>query len=457
MEFILLWGFYILTFYAFLPGIISRLFGFRVFQKGRSDRNLALTFDDGPDPVYTPQLLDLLKKYNAKATFFVVGIHAEKYPELLTRMHEEGHLIGIHNYVHKSNWLMRPKTVKRQISKTSDIIESVTGKRATYYRPPWGIVNLFDYGNLGHLQIILWSVLFGDWRKKVGVDRLYKRMMKRCRGGEVLLLHDCGLTFGADREAPANMLAALERFLLQAKARDLQCIRIDELIRETDQERASNPSWLRRGIVRMWFLYERAFHLAFGLKTTNCEDPVFHFRVRPYHGKSMMLDDGIELKHDDLILELHFDNRRLYDIGRRSRTSMQLAIQMIRSVEKTLPELAEYVLDHPELRVNVKALYGVSMINRGPEQFGFTVRDMSNGLFSWMTKKYLRLLMSVIHPQGKRRLRQHAEQMIPKVMTMSVETLIERYGKTRNYTFESRTADRMILLDQGVENMPHPL
>lgn len=77
-------------------------------------------------------------------------------------MDDEGRLIGIHNYVHKSNRLMRPKTVKRQIRKTSDIIKLVIGKRINYYRPPWGIVNLFDYGNLGYLRIILWLALFRD-------------------------------------------------------------------------------------------------------------------------------------------------------------------------------------------------------------------------------------------------------------------------------------------------------
>ncbi|MGG4395614.1 polysaccharide deacetylase family protein [Paenibacillus thiaminolyticus] len=456
MEIILLWCFYILTFYAFLPGVISRLFGFRVFQKGRSDSKLGLTFDDGPDPEYTPQLLDLLKKYNAKATFFVVGIHAEKHPELLKRMSDEGHLIGIHNYVHKSNWLMRPKTVKQQIRKTSDIIMSATGQRSHYYRPPWGIVNLFDYGNLGHLQIILWSGMFNDWRKKVGEERLFRRMMKRCRGGEVLLLHDCGHTLGADKEAPGIMMKALERFLKEAAERELSCVRVDELIKETEKEKINNPSWLKRGIISGWLLYEKAFHVLYGLQTTNRQDPVFHFRVRPYHGQTLQLDDGIELKRDDEILELHFDNKRLYEIGRRSRSPVQLAIQMIRAVEKSLPELADYIMDHPELKANVKALYGVSMIHRGPEQFGFTVRELPRGLFSWCTRQYLRLLMSVIHPQGKMRLREHSEQMVPKVMAMSVETLLTRYGKSRKPVMEPQP-ERMIILDKGMEKATHYL
>ncbi|WP_051286914.1 polysaccharide deacetylase family protein [Paenibacillus taiwanensis] len=452
MEVLLLWTFYILTFYAFLPGVFSRLFGFRVFQKGKSDRELALTFDDGPDPVYTVQLLDLLKEYQAKATFFVVGIHAEQHPELIKRMHDEGHLIGIHNYIHKTNWLMRPATVKRHIKKTSDIIEAITGKPAIYYRPPWGIVNLFDFGNLGHIQIILWSVLFGDWRKKLGAERLYKRMSKRCRGGEVLLLHDCGLTFGADREAPAEMLIALQRFLEDAKAKELRCVRVDELMRVTDIEKTKNPSWMKQMVVKLWLGYEKLFHIFFGLKTTNETSPVFHFRIRPYHGEALQLDDGVVLNHEDMILELHFDNKRLYDIGKRSRSSMQLAIHMIRDVERTLPEIAEYLQAREELCQEVKALYGVSFMHRGPEQFGFTIRELPKGLFSWMTQKYLRVLMRVIHPLGQSRLKQQSNQLVPKTIIMSKETLLTRYGHCFAYETSESGIHRG---DHAVSKAPH--
>lgn len=456
MEIMLLWIFYILTFYAFLPGIFSRLFGFRVFKKGNSSQSLALTFDDGPDPVYTAQLLDLLKKHNAKATFFVVGAQAEQHPELLRRMHEEGHLIGMHNYVHKSNWLMRPKTVKRHISQTSAIIEQITGKPAIYYRPPWGVVNFFDFGNLGHIQIILWSAMFGDWRKKVGAERLYKRMKKHCAPGEVLLLHDCGVTLGADEEAPANMLLALERFLQDADAQGLKCVRTDELIRETDAYKAKNPSKLKQLIVSFWLGYEKIFHLFFGMKTTNEEHPVFHFRFRPYHGEAIQLDDGVTLHSNDQVMEIHFDNERLYEIGKKSRSSMQLAIHMIRDVERTLPELAEYIQRHDSLSREVKAIYGVSLLNRGPEQFGFTVRNLPKGLFSWMTTYYLRLLMRVMHPMGQRRLQKQSEQLVPRTIVMSTETLLKRYGQI--YMKDAEIMDNNgYNHETRVEEAPHAL
>lgn len=447
METLLLGLFYISTLYAFIPGVITRLFGFRVFRHGVSKDNFALTFDDGPDPIYTPKLLDLLELYGAKATFFVVGSNAEKYPELVQRMHEEGHLIGIHNYVHKTNWLMAPATVKKQIQKTTKIIHDITGVTTHYYRPPWGIVNLFDFAKRNETQIVLWSAMFGDWRQRIGADRLTKRMMKKLRGGEVFLLHDCGTTLGANSDAPVQMLIALERVLQEAQQRGLQSIRIDEMIEishatkkkgafassspvgEKSQHRAK-PALTRtkKFIVSLWLLWERIFHFLFQLKTTNQEDPIFYFRPRLYHGETVTMVGDIPLVSGDRVLELHFDNKKLFQIGTRSRSSIHLAIQMIRGVEKTLPELAQYVIEHPELH-DVKALYGVTMINRGPEQLGFTVTDLPNSLFAKSSKIYLKFLMSVIHPSGGARLKQSSsKELVPKLLVMPIELLLERYS-----------------------------
>ncbi|AWB45661.1 polysaccharide deacetylase family protein [Paenibacillus sp. CAA11] len=439
METLLLWGFYILSLYAFIPGLISRLFGFRVFRRGTTENEFALTFDDGPDAVYTPQLLDLLKKYDAKATFFVVGANAEKHPDLIKRIHDEGHMLGIHNYIHKTNWLMRPGTVKKQVAMTGQIIKSVTGMETHFYRPPWGIVNLFDFSKRNEMQLVLWSSMFGDWRARVGRERLARRMLKKLRAGEVFLLHDCGATLGANQTAPAEMLAALEQVLQEAEARGLRSIRIDEMIHGTAKAQMPKAvkkgkdgvpalSWFKKAIVFLWLLWEKLFHFMFSLQTTNKENPIFHFRVRTYSGDPVALKQGGALRKGDQILELHFDNKRLFDIGSKSKSSVHLAIQLIRNVEKTLPELAQYITKHPALK-NVKALYGVSLINRGPEQFGFTVTDLPDGFFAKSTKVYLKLLMRVIHPAGQDRVRRHADQMVPKLIVMPIDTLIEQFGE----------------------------
>ncbi|MDR0266829.1 polysaccharide deacetylase family protein [Paenibacillus sp.] len=443
MQTLLLWLFYISTFYAFIPGLITRIFGFRVFRKGSSENEYALTFDDGPDAQYTPKLLDLLKKYDAKATFFLVGSHAEQNPEVVKRMYDEGHLIGIHNYEHKSNWLMRPATVTKQIMKTDKIIHSITGERTLYYRPPWGIVNLFDLKKRGgsRFKIILWSAMFGDWREKIGADRLTERIMSKLQPGEVLLLHDCGTTAGANPDAPQQMLIALERVLQEAEQRGLKSIRIDDMIKAKENAPEKKLSRSKLIVVKLWLLWESVFRKMFRIKTVNPLDPMLHYRVRKYSGQSIELENGTMLQKGDKIVELHLDNEKLFRFGIRSRSTVHLAIQMIRSMEKEFPTLAQQIIENPAAR-DAKALYGVTMVNRGPEKFGFQIIDLKEGLFLTSSRIYLKFLLSVIHPSGQSRLKDHAQQLVPKMILMPMGYFIERYaesGSHRHYQESKRS------------------
>lgn len=400
MQNLLMIVFYALTFYAFLPGLISRTFGFRAFKRGRVKREIALTFDDGPDPRYTAQLLDLLKRYDAKATFFVVGAHADKHPELLRRMREEGHVIGIHNYEHKTNWFMRPRTVKRHIAQTEEVIKQATGQGTVYYRPPWGIVNVFDY-SLRNFQIVLWSSLFGDWRLKLGADRLRQRMMRKLRPGEVLLLHDCGMTPGADEHAPANMLLALEPYLEEGTRRGFKFVGIDEMIAVTDKAKSLVPSRSKRVMIRLWLGWESLFHFVFRTIPVGSPSPSFHYRVMKYTGKTLPLNnEGDQLVKGDPIVELHFDNKLLLEMAHRSRSPIAAAIRLVREVEKRLPLLAADIQRNPEAS-KAKAVYGVTMIHRGADRLGFTVHALPDGLFAKMSKIYLTLLNRVLTPSSK--------------------------------------------------------
>ncbi|HZG57112.1 polysaccharide deacetylase family protein [Paenibacillus sp.] len=430
MSTVLLYLFYFFTFYAFLPGLISRMFGFRVFKKGLSDRHVSLTFDDGPDPVYTPRLLDVLQRYGVKATFFVVGKHAEAHPEIVERMHREGHSIGIHNYLHRSNWLMRPKTVAKQVRMTAEAIERITGEKPKLYRPPWGVMNVFDFASRSRMQIVLWSMMAGDWRESTGAEKIGARLSKSLRGGQVYLLHDCGNTFGADIGAPKHTIAALEKFIPEALERGFSFVRVDELIQTTAKARAKRePGPLRKALVAAWLLWERCFHALFRLQSAVPGDPrsFLFYRITAYHGETIPLADGDALRAGDKIVELHMNNGLLYEFGRKSRSPLQLAIQLIRAMEKAMPALAASVFLRGDAK-SVKAVVGTSMVNRGVEQFGFTVADLPRGFFSVATKLYLKCLLSVIHPQGKDRLDERAEMLVPKRIAISANEMLRRYG-----------------------------
>ncbi|MDQ0091506.1 peptidoglycan/xylan/chitin deacetylase (PgdA/CDA1 family) [Paenibacillus anaericanus] len=218
--------------YMFIPYLITRIWGLGVTMRGRSTRQVAFTFDDGPDPLHTPKLLDVLKRQGVKGTFFVLGSKAEQNPELTRRIHQEGHQIGIHNYTHLPNWIMSPRHIRKQhVQRSADIIERITGERPTFYRPPWGILNMGDLFSLRKsYRIVLWSVMGGDWKVQSRAQPLKEKLMKRIKPGSIILLHDSGDTWGAEEEAPYLMIEGLEEVLEDIQMKGYQCLRTDELL-----------------------------------------------------------------------------------------------------------------------------------------------------------------------------------------------------------------------------------
>jgi peptidoglycan/xylan/chitin deacetylase (PgdA/CDA1 family) len=223
--------------YTVIPYLLTSFWGYGVFRKGPQSPYIALTFDDGPDKRYTPQLLDLLKKHQVKATFFVVGKKAENNPDLIQRMHQEGHLIGLHNYVHRSNWSMSPWQIKRELDQSADIVERITGTRPSYYRPPWGLLALFDFFLLKEYRIILWSLMTGDWRSKGGSAKVKNGILNHVKKGDVILLHDSGETWGANLDAPSFTIEALQDVLGELSRLGFSFVRIDDMLELTNEQK----------------------------------------------------------------------------------------------------------------------------------------------------------------------------------------------------------------------------
>ena len=160
-------------------------------------RGVALTFDDGPHPNTTPYILDILKKRHLKATFFVLGIQAHKYPELVKRIHDEGHLVGNHTYGHKNLAKLKPAAIKKEIENTNKLIEKITGEKPKFIRPPYGAVNkaVVEAINEEGMCMVLWTVDTKDWHSKnekavlKEVDRQLHISNGKCIGGAILM-HD---------------------------------------------------------------------------------------------------------------------------------------------------------------------------------------------------------------------------------------------------------------------------
>lgn len=160
-------------------------------------RKVVLTFDDGPHPTTTPYILDILKKRNIKAIFFVLGLQANKYPELVKRIHDEGHIVGNHTYGHKNLAAMSPTEIKKEIMKSSNLIEKITGEKPTFLRPPYGACNkkVIATVNEAGMHTVLWTVDTRDWKSKneksilSEVDRQLAISKGNFRGGAILM-HD---------------------------------------------------------------------------------------------------------------------------------------------------------------------------------------------------------------------------------------------------------------------------
>jgi peptidoglycan/xylan/chitin deacetylase (PgdA/CDA1 family) len=168
----------------------SSLFG-RPITKLRGANAVALTFDDGPNPNATPAILDALRDRGVKATFFILGRHAEQWPELVKRVADEGHGIGNHGYYHRKLHFKSPGYVREDLTRGTETIERAAGVRPRLFRAPHGFRNPWVSAIAGSLgqRTVGWSL--GVWDSdRPGVDAIVQRTIDGTRPGSILLLHD---------------------------------------------------------------------------------------------------------------------------------------------------------------------------------------------------------------------------------------------------------------------------
>ena len=153
---------------------------------------IALTFDDGPNKEFTPKVLTLLKKYNANATFFVIGDNVHKHPDLLKKINKEGHLIGNHSYYHQNSFgFLSTKKVMDELEKTNRIIEKNINLKMKFFRPPFGVTNpniAKAVKNL-NLHTFGWSIRSLDTIAK-DPEKVYQKIISKIKKGDILLMHD---------------------------------------------------------------------------------------------------------------------------------------------------------------------------------------------------------------------------------------------------------------------------
>ncbi|MEI8360813.1 MAG: polysaccharide deacetylase family protein [bacterium] len=213
------------------PYIVRRL--------GRAEKKIALTFDDGPDPIYTPQILDVLKKYQVPATFFLIGANAEKYPDIVQREINEGHLIGNHTYSHPNISEVSSSRLRLEIIATERLFETITGRISYLFRSPYAedsepnnqaeVRPIAQIEQLGYINVGM-QIDPKDWQQS-GVDGIVSRAVSQAEKnqGNIVLLHDAG----GSRE---QTIAALPKIIETLRQKGYQFVGTNDLLRKTREE-----------------------------------------------------------------------------------------------------------------------------------------------------------------------------------------------------------------------------
>jgi len=190
-------------------------------------RRIALTFDDGPDPVWTPRVLDCLAAQRVPATFFVVGEQAERTPDVVRRMVADGHEVGNHSWSHRSLWLCGPRTTLQAIGRAHEHITKLIGEPPRHFRPPWGKVNAAMFAAVRRVgeRCVFWSIQ-PEGRRPVPAARQVEHVVHRAHPGAIVNLHDAEGT----PYAPARLVEALPALIAALRERGYAFTTVAELL-----------------------------------------------------------------------------------------------------------------------------------------------------------------------------------------------------------------------------------
>lgn len=190
-----------------IPRILRSFYPSLVWEMPRDEKKIFLTFDDGPHPIITPKVIDLLRRYDAKATFFCIGRNVEANKDIFNMILKEGHSVGNHTYNHDRGWRTATKDYIESVERANEHINS------NLFRPPHGRIK---YSQIRALQqkykIITWTVISYDWDKSITSDDCFNNIIRNADSGSIIVFHD-------SEKAINNMLPALEKVLKYYKSK----------------------------------------------------------------------------------------------------------------------------------------------------------------------------------------------------------------------------------------------
>lgn len=207
------------------PSFLKHIFPWIFWEKREgAEKEVYITFDDGPDPKYTPEVLLLLKKYNIKASFFLIGEKLIQYPLIVKQIQQAGHTIGNHSFSHKSMKFCSKDRIIKEILDTDNLIQKITHAKPVYFRPPYG---RFDPRFKKILQqngysMIMWSLLSYDFSADTS-EKITKHIIRHIKPGAIIVFHD-------GHENSHLMIKALPEIFSWINANNLKTCSINKLV-----------------------------------------------------------------------------------------------------------------------------------------------------------------------------------------------------------------------------------
>lgn len=226
------------------PG--NQLFGKTIVQGAPYRREVALTFDDGPNPPYTDRILDVLRAERVHATFFVVGRAAAAYPATVARIAREGHALGNHTWDHPHMIVESRATMRAELLRTDAVVARITGRHMNLMRPPFGARDFAVIGEAQKLgyRVVMWSVpLPQDWEQP-GDATISRRVVERVEDGSIVVLHDGnrGILCGRDKRTTARDcdrgqdVAATREIIETLRSRGYRFVTVPQLVADAERD-----------------------------------------------------------------------------------------------------------------------------------------------------------------------------------------------------------------------------
>ncbi len=192
------------------PSIAKYLYPSLVWKKNTDQKKIWITFDDGPDEKVTPFLVNLLGKFNIKATFFIIGNQAKKHPELVKLIINNGHKVGNHSFSHPSGYSTKNNKYLQDVEQAKKYIDS------DIFRPPYGKITPFQIKNLKKdFKIIMWDIISWDFKENISSNKIFRNVMDNVESGSIILFHN-------NLKSYKNLKKSLEIILEKLKEQEYQ-------------------------------------------------------------------------------------------------------------------------------------------------------------------------------------------------------------------------------------------